>query len=117
MKLVVYRDGGDARNTSSIVKEDIKKIISDVLLGLNSNAIIVKEKELLNYVSKGLFHAVGVALKVYRMYRKPVIVSLLKDSLTGIVVVAGYPAVKSGLIVCRIDLGMVVDCNSTDAFM
>ncbi|MCE4605669.1 MAG: hypothetical protein F7C08_03965 [Desulfurococcales archaeon] len=116
MKLMVYRDGGDTQNSSSTVESDVKEFISNVLLGLSSNIIIIKENELLNYASRGIFHAIGIAIKLYKTYRKPVVISLLQDNLTGIVVMVGHSLV-GGIKVCKIDLGMVVECNSIDTFI
>ncbi len=96
------------------VATHISSIVRDLLLGLYSGAQPIDDKDILNLASKGLIHAVGAAIRAYKRHRKPIIVISLGRRMTGVVISIEYPE-DSGVNICRVELGMLVKCNSKDA--
>lgn len=87
-----------------------KEIISNMLLGIYPGMRSLLSEELASQVARGFFHAVGVAVKLASLMGKMVMISVLREGMSGVAILAGGPG-NSGVHACRIDLGIPMECD------
>ncbi len=109
------------KDTKDTIEDAIKRFISDVLLGISSNAIIIEEPEIVSKIKKGLFHAVIAGLNLSQKHKSDVLISILDNNWSGIIIIVRHPKnyakYKYKIKICRIQLGIVEICDDPHIYM
>jgi len=107
----VEGDGGECERL-------LHSLITDVLIGtIDSDR--VRDPGLLKRASLGVLHAVAVASRLAKEYKKHVFIAVMDEMFTGIVTIVNPPGLQEdssmAVSICGLELSILKACNTPSA--